>query len=269
MPNKSRVSEWDMMTELVSLVLTTGAIQTCGPQSLLIVGEPGSGKTALVERFSDDDDPSFNGRSKLIGNLSQWGLRNFLKMEAVRGVSHIIAPEFQTLFMRRQDTWAAVEGLLLQAMAEGVGDYYNGPEAETYNKAKLGIVGCMTREAYMGIRNEFRKTGLSSRFLIVRWSRTKKQIEDAIRRKAHGDVSQLAKVNLHLPMEKKPIAIQPNVSEAIIRYCKETRSDEMNRAFDRFTALARAAAMRRGVKTATITDWKTVLGLSRFWTGEV
>ena len=268
MPNKPR-SEWDQMTELVSLVLTTGAIQTCAPQSLLIVGDPGSGKTALVERFSNDDDPSFNGKSKLVGNLSAWGLRNFLKLEAPRGVSHIIAPEFQTLFMRRQDTWAAVEGILLQAMAEGVGDYYNGPDAESYNKAKLGIVACMTREAYMGIRGDFKKTGLASRFLIVRWSRTKKQIEDAIRRKVKGDFSQLAKVNLNLPTVKKAITVQPNVSEKIIAYCRETRGDELNRAFDRFTALAMAAAFRRKSKVATSTDWESVLGCSRFWTGEV
>jgi len=257
------------MTELVSLVLTTGAIQKCAPQSLLLVGLPGSGKSALVERFSDDDDPSFNGKSKLVGNLSAWGLRNFLKLEAPRGVTHIIAPEFQTLFMRRQDTWAAVEGLLLQAMAEGVGDYYNGPEAESYNKAKLGIVACMTRDAYMTVRNDFQRTGLSSRFLIVRWTRTRRQIEDAIRRKAGGNFSQLSKVDLKLPAVKRSIDVQHNVKEMILRYCKETRSDEMNRAYDRFVAFAQAAAFRRGVRSATTTDWKAVLALSRFWTGEV
>lgn len=256
------------MTELVSLVLTTGAIQNCAPQSLLIVGEPGSGKTALVERFSDEDDPSFNGHSKLVGNLSAWGLRNFLKLEAARGVTHLIVPEFQTLFMRRQDTWAAVEGLLLQAMAEGVGDYFNGPEAETYGKAKLGLVACMTRDAYMSIRMDFRKTGLGSRFLVVRWNRTRRQIEDAIRRKAKGDLSQLAKVDLKLPDVKRPVGIQENVNEAIIRYARENFGAEMNRAFDRFVGLTRAAALRRGVRTATITDWKAVMDCSRFWTGE-
>lgn len=264
-----RALEWDLMTELIALVLTTGAIQQCAPQSLLIVGEPGSGKTALVERFADDDDASFNGRSKKMGNLSAWGLRNFLKLEVPRGVSHLIAPEFQTLFMRRADTWAAVEGLLLQAMAEGVGDYYNGPEAESYGNAKLGLVACMTRDAYMSVRSEFKKTGLSSRFLIVRWARTKRQVEEAIRRKARGDASQLSKVNLGLPLVKRPINIQPNVTEAILEYCKETRSDEMNRAYERFVALARAAAFRRGSRVATSTDWKRVLEHSRFWTGEV
>lgn len=257
------------MTELVSLVLTTGAIQNAAPQSLLIVGEPGSGKTALVERFSNPDDPSFNGKSKLVGNLSAWGLRNFLKLEAPRGVTHIIAPEFQTLFLRRQDTWAAVEGILLQAMAEGVGDFYNGPDPESYNKAKLGLVACMTRDAYMSIRMDFKKTGLNSRFLTVRWTRTVRQIEEGIRKKAKGNFSALSKVDLKLPMVRRFIGVQPNVKDAIIRYCRETRSDEMNRAFDRFVALTQAAAFRRGVKVATTTDWKSVLALSRFWTGEV
>lgn len=257
------------MTELISLVLTTGAIQNGTPQSLLIVGDPGSGKTALVERFSDNDDPSFNGKSKLIGNLSAWGLRNFLKLEAPRGVTHIIAPEFQTLFMRRSDTWAAVEGLLLQAMAEGVGDYYNGPEAETYNKARLGLVACMTRDSYMTVRSEFKKTGLSSRFLIVRWSRTHKQIEDAILKKSRGDFRQLEKVDLQLPTVRRVIDVSSSVSEAIISYCRETRLDEFNRAFDRFVTLTKAAALRRRSRVATLTDWRTVLSCSRFWTGEV
>lgn len=268
MPNVAHSSDWQRMTDLVSLVLTTGAIQNCTPQSLLIIGEPGSGKTALVERFSDEDDASFNGHSKLVGNLSAWGLRNFLKLEAQRGVTHLIVPEFQTLFMRRQDTWASVEGLLLQAMAEGVGDIYNGPEAETYGKARLGVIACMTRDAYMSVRMDFRKTGLGSRFLIVRWTRTKRQIEDAIRRKAKGDLGQLAKVDLRLPDTKRFIGIQPNVTELIIRYCRENFSAEMNRAYDRFVAMTRAAALRRGVRTATSSDWKTVMELSRFWTGE-
>lgn len=268
MPNATHGSDWHKMTELVSLVLTTGAIQNCAPQSLLIVGEPGSGKTALVERFADEDDPSFNGHSKLVGQLSAWGLRNFLKLEAQRGVTHLIVPEFQTLFMRRQDTWAAVEGLLLQAMAEGVGDFYNGPEAETYNKAKLGLVACMTRDAYMGIRMDFRKTGLGSRFLVVRWNRTKRQIEDAIRRKSKGDFAQLGKVDLELPVVKRTVGIQANATELIIGYCRENFGSEMNRAYDRFVALTRAAALRRGARVATSTDWKSVMALSRFWTGE-
>lgn len=257
------------MTELIALFLTTGAIQNCAPQSLLIVGAPGEGKTALVERFADDDNPAFNARSKKLGNASQWGLRNFLKLEVPRGVTHCILPEFQTLFMRRADTWATVEGLLLQAMAEGVGDYYNGPEAESYGNAKLGLIACMTRDSYMGVRQEFKKTGLASRFLIVRWSRTRQQVEEAIRRKARGDISQLSKVNLALPLVKRSIGIQPNVTNAIINYCRETRADEMNRAYERFVALSRAAAFRRRAKIATMTDWKRVLQCARFWSGEV
>jgi len=257
------------MTELIAMTIITGHIQECAPQSLLIVGGPGTGKTALVERFSKPDDPSFNPTARLMGNLSQWGLRGFLQLEAPRGVSHILAPEMQTLFMRRADTWAAIEGMLLQAMAEGVGDYYNGPVPEAYGKIKIGLVAAMTREAYLGVRNNFRKSGLTSRFLVVRWMRTPKQTEQALRLAARGKARQLTKVDLRLPPVKVSVRCSETVQHRVLDYAKAKFGDEMNRAFARFVALTRAAAFRRGSRYATLADWRHVLDAERLWLGEV
>lgn len=257
------------MTNLIALTLTTGAILECAPQSLLIIGAPGSGKTALIERFVNSDDPSFNAHVRLMGNISAWGLRNFLKMEAPRGVTHILAPELQTLFLRRADTWAAVEGLLLQAMAEGVGDYYNGPEPETYNKARLGLIAAMTRDAYLGVRSDFNRTGLASRFLVVRWSRTRAQMRRALEAATRGNLRALTKVNLGLPYTRVSVHCPTSVQSHILSYVEERNSDQMTRALGRFVALTRAAAFRRGSRRATLADWRCVLEAERFWLGEV
>lgn len=257
------------MSELIALTITTGAIQECAPQSLLIVGGPGTGKTAIVERFAKNDDPSFNPTARLMGNISQWGLRSFLLLEAPRGVSHVLAPEMQTLFMRRPDTWAAVEGLLLQAMAEGVGDYYNGPNPESYGKVQIGLVAAMTREAYLSVRSSFRKSGLTSRFLVVRWTRTKDQTEQSLRLVAKGKAQQLAKIDLGLPPIRVSVRCPESVQHHVLDYAKAKFSDEMTRAFARFVALTRAAAFRRGSRTATLADWRCVLDCERFWNGEV
>lgn len=258
------------MTELIALTLVTGGIRECAPQSLLIVGPSGSGKTTLIERFDRSDDPSFNPTTRLMGNLSQWGLRSFLRLEAPRGVSHVLAPEMQTLFMRRPDTWAAVEGLLLQMLAEGVGDYYNGPIPESYNKIKAGMVAAMTREAWLGVRDSFRRSGLASRFLVVRWNRTKIQTQKALRKRAAGKLRALAKVDLRLPPVKVSIRCPEKVQTRILDYTNAQHgADEMNRAFERFVALTRAAAFRRGSRTATLADWRSVLAGETFWQGEV
>lgn len=262
-------TDWDRMTELIALTIITGHIQECAPQSLLIVGGPGTGKTALIERFAKSDDPSFNPTARLMGNLSQWGLRSFLQLEAPRGVSHVLAPEMQTLFMRRPDTWAAVEGLLLQAMAEGVGDYYNGPIPESYGKVRIGLVAAMTREAYLSVRASFRKSGLTSRFLVVRWTRTKTQMEQSLRAAARGQLKALSKVDLRLPPVRVSVRCPEAVQHKVLDYATMKFSDEMNRAFARFVALTRAAAFRRGSQTATLADWRSVLDCERLWLGEV
>lgn len=262
-------SNWDRMTELIALTLTTASIRNVAPQSLLVVGPPGSGKSALLERFAVADDSSFNPHSRLMGNLSSWGLRNFLQLEAPRGVTHVIAPEMQTLFMRRADTWASVEGILLQAMAEGVGDYYNGPIPESYGKAKMGLVAAMTRDAYLRVRADFARSGLSSRFLVVRWSPTQAQLVKAMEAVARGNKKALSKVNLTLPRTKIEVGISPTLSMRILRYVEQRFPDEMNRALGRFLALTQAAALRRGGDKATAKDWDTILDKERFWTGEV
>jgi hypothetical protein len=257
------------MTELIALTLTTAAVNGSAPQSLLVVGPPGSGKSALLERFAEPNDSSFNPTARLMGNLSAWGLRSFLQLEAPRGVTHVIAPEMQTLFMRRADTWASVEGILLQAMAEGVGDYYNGPIPESYGKAKMGLIAAMTRDAYLRVRADFARSGLSSRFLVVRWNPTHQQILAALHRSAAGKSKDLAKFPLNLPRIRVNIDVPLRVRMLVLRYVEERFTNEMNRALGRFIALTQAAALRRGVRSATSSDWKAVLEGERFWTGEV
>lgn len=267
---KAHDSDWHRITHFLSLVLTTGALSDERPKSVLIVGPPGTGKTELVKRFGEPEDPTFNPTCRIIGNLSSWGLRNFLRMEVPRGASHVIVPEFQTLFMRRADTWQGVQGLLLQALDEGVGDYYNGPVPENYGGARIGMLGAMTRDAYLNVREDLTKTGFLSRFLTLRWTRTRRQIEDSLRKGARGELSELKKVRLRLPTTPALVRVPERVSNVILDYTRHHSTPEQtSRDYRRWMAFTKSAALQRGARIAALRDWSDVLRAEPFWIGEV
>lgn len=257
---------WHLASALIGLITVTGKLADERPESLLIVGPSGSGKTALLDRYKRSKSDPANPHIVRITNLSQWGLRNTLKEDVPRGVSHIIAPELQTLMLRTRGVWDNLTGLLLPALEEGVGEMRVGPEHLDFEGAKIGLIGAITLDAYRANKGALHDSGLLSRMLVMRWERAREDILKSQLRYNVGDDSELEQIHIELH-GRAHVAITREALDDVTYYAHDIEPGNPLRAARRFRALAKALAHIHGENRATLAHTKALREFAQFWTG--
>jgi hypothetical protein len=261
-PNDRR--DWQLLSSLVGIVTVTGRIIGERPESLLIVGPSGCGKTELLRRYDFRDTDPRNQHIIFAANLSAWGLSEILLQAVPRGVSHLIAPEMQTLMLRQGKVWDALAGLLLPALEEGVGDVYNGPVKKSYEGARVGLIGAITTDAYNMNRGDLRESGLLSRMLVVHWRRDPENVLRSQLRANAGDTAEIEKVHVEL-QGRIHVNISHQVADVITRYAHEVEPLNAYRAARRFRALSKAIAYLEGREAVTKEHVTQLREFARFW----
>jgi len=256
---------WHQLSWLVGLIAITGRIAPhFKPQSLLIYGNPGSGKTANLERFMAADGETMNPNLVFVTNATTMGLQTILQERVPRGATHMIVPEFQTLLLKRGGVWETMLGTLLPAMEEGVRDVYVGPKRLAFGGARLGLVAAMPTDAYFQHAAMLQATGFLSRMLRVRYDRSSNHVLEARHRVNDGDRSELAKIDIELPA-----SITVGVSHAmrvmLTEYAASVDSGNIHREANRFEVLAQAVAFTCHERHVTIKHVAMLVGLEHFW----
>ena len=234
---------WHELAYLIGLVSMTGRIEPARrPQSLLIHGSPGSGKTAAMERFmSDDHVTGLNPHMTFLTNATTMGLQTILKEHVPRGVSHLMVPEFQSLLLKRGGVWETMLGTLLPAMEEGVRDVYVGPKQVAYGGARAGLIAAMPTDAYFHHREMLHNVGFLSRMLVVRYERASEFVLEARHRYNEGDRTELTKIEIDMPSSIK-VHVPERIAAFITEYAATIDSTNIHRESNRFQALAQAIA---------------------------
>ena len=156
------VREWDRMTDLVRLIVATGAVKGARPVSLILISEPGTGKTELLERFMPNPTLSFH--SDLTWRPLMKVLRNATRLQ----VSHLVLTEFQKLFQRRSHVADNCLGAIVQAMEEGIYSVGVGDAVE-FKGVRVGIIGAVTHGTMAKRREYLAEIGFLSRAFVVPW----------------------------------------------------------------------------------------------------
>ncbi len=249
----------------MGLIAMTGRIEPeRKPQSLLIYGNPGSGKTANVHRFKPENGGFLNPNLLFVSNATAMGLSAILTEQVPRGVTHIVVPEFQSLLLKRGGVWETMLGILLVAMEEGVGDTYVGPKKKAFGDVRLGMIACMPTDAYFHHIPMMQSTGLYSRMLVVRYDRTSDDVIQARHRMHRGDRSELTKIDLELP-ESIRVTVPVTVKREITEYAKTIDSNNVHRESARFEALVQAVAYTNGRRSATLDDLAQLMLIEWLW----
>lgn len=264
LPEPTDRKDWQLLSTLIGLVTVTGRLHGERPESLLVVGPSGCGKTEMLRRYDFQDLDPRNQHLIFASNLSSWGLSQILLEAVPRGVSHLIAPEMQTLMLRQGKVWDALAGLLLPALEEGVGDVYNGPQKKSYGGAKIGIIGAITTEAYNDNRGDMRASGLLERMLVVHWNRLPENTLRSMLRANAGDKCEIDKVHVELK-GRIDVNITHAVADYISRYAHEVEPRNSYRAARRFRALAKSVAYLQGEENVTETHVAQLREFAKFW----
>lgn len=262
-PPRDRV-EWEKLTALIGAVSITGRIDGCRPQSLLLVGPPSSGKSALIERYHPPLGSSHNRHMTFLTSISQMGVRQILERQ-VPTVTHLVVPEFQALTLRKSQVWDTFMGIMLPAMEEGVSDYYNGATRESYNGARLGLITSVTNKAFADLHDQLYTTGFLSRMLVVYLNRTPEDALLARQLYNAGDHSELDKVYVTLPTRPVKVRLAPRLANEIDRYAYGIAPQEVHRVGNRFQAIVRAVAWLDGRDEVSPEHWSFLRSCESLW----
>jgi hypothetical protein len=251
--------EWDRGTELVKLFAATGAIKNSRPQSLLLVSEPGTGKTELLERFRVNRQLSFHS------DLTVRQLWPLLK-DAKRGqLTHIVATEFQKMFQRKAAVAENLLGTLVQAMEEGVSAVGVGPSLVDYEGARIGLIGAMTNGTLIKKREFLGEMGFLSRAACLPWDLPVEEERDIMTRISHMDYTDVAAVKLELPDRPQEIGFEPVLSERLKKYVIESGISRPLRSFNRLRSLAQGSVLLDNGDEVKARHIEWILAFAPYW----
>lgn len=242
--------EWDRATELLALFSMTGwgrlrvgrgdADAKPRPQSLVLVGPPGKGKTQLLERFRGNRHLAYRS------DLTVRQLWSILSLAQKGRVTHVAMPEFQKIFQRKASTAENCVGTLTEAMDEGVTEVSVGPQHHSFDGARLGLLAGMTGRSLRRRQGMLYEMGFLDRCAMLPWNPPDAQIEDVLNRIARGDSSDIQRVVLPVPPQPIVVEQPPKLGQELKSYVWQHWPDTALRIFQRFRYLVMAAALLDG-----------------------
>lgn len=251
--------EWDRGTELVKLFIATGYVANTRPQSLMLVSDPGSGKTELLDRFRVNRNCDFHS------DLTVRQLYPILKKVQRGMISHVVLTEFQKLFMRKMNVAENLLGTLVQGMEEGVGIVSVGPESVDYGGVRIGVIAAITNGTIKKRREMLSEMGFLSRAACFEWDVPSEEEKGILRRISDGDYSDITPVKMNLPDRKASVDLAPELSHRLEAYTFDKQRGRPLRFFNRLRALAQASALlcNRTKVVGRDIDW--ILAFDPYW----
>jgi hypothetical protein len=263
-PPKSYVTpsrEWERATELIRMIIATGALAPpARRQSVILISEPGDGKTELIDRFDDNPQLAY------VSDMTSLGLEKILKRAQQGQVTHVVANELQKVFMRKASTWSATIGMLCQAIEEGVKANYNREHTVDLQGAQVGLIAGLTHDTARQKSKLLRETGFWSRVAAVNWGMTQDELIQVMRSISRADRSDLTKV--YVPMPDKPVTVgfPPRLSEQFEQYViQHMREFTIVRIFQRLRTVAMACAYLEGRDVVHAVDVEKVVAFGKYW----
>jgi hypothetical protein len=252
--------EWDKATELVRMFISTGWLENARAQSVMLISEPGSGKTELLDRFNQN--PSLQYAS----DLTVRGLYSVLKRARQGAVSHLVATEFQKFFMRKSATADNTLGTLCQAIEEGIDEVLVGEKAVDFGGVQIGFIGAITHDTLSDKMRMLRETGFLSRVAVFDWEMSGEEMYGVMSSIGSNDKSDLSPVHMKPPPTKIHVHLDERLSKQFQEYVwKAFRDQTILRVFQRFRALAMGCALLDGRESVHAYDIEKVVSFDEYW----
>lgn len=256
------VREWDRMCELVRMFAMTGWLdkRSARAQSMLLISEPGSGKSELLDRFM------INSWLDFASDVTSQGLHPILKQMRRGAVTHIVATEFQKFFSRKTSTAAATLGLLCQMMEEGVRTVRVGQQVLDFDGAQGGLIGAITHKTAAEWDKTFLEFGFWSRCAGFEWEMPIDEMRGVMRSISTGDRRDLEPIVIKTPDKKMVVDFPSVLSEQFENFVFQAMMKHTPvRVFLRFRALAMACALLDGRDFVHARDVEKVVAFDPYW----
>jgi hypothetical protein len=256
------LTEWESAAHFVALFAATALLDGERPQSLLLVGPPAEGKTALLRRFAH-----WPGVCRA-SDVTVSGLRD--TMHADHAVRVLMLDEFQRLFGHQAATVENVTGLLLSLMSGDGGRELVGPDHAGQRVDLTGrALGIMTAIPFQVLRFKLRDmagSGLLSRFAFLSLQRSAVERARVRRNIIYRQLGDLAEYPApQLPGGVARVAVQGNkaADAELERWLSGSGFNGDSRGVHLLTVLLRAVALLDGrdrVKRSDVGELRAFAG---------
>jgi hypothetical protein len=260
--------EWDRGTELLALFSVSGFVESQDakgvwrrerPQSVILVGEPSSGKTELIERFSRN--PWLAYRS----DITRRGLDPILEDAKHDRATHLVMTEFQTVFMRKTSVAGNCLTTLGQAMEEGVGVDGVGGRMVDYGGARIGLIAGITNGSLEDRRRYLKDMGLLARAAVIPWAPPDAEIKAIMDAVDRGDRRDLEKITLARPDKPVRVQLPLAMANALTKFAWEILRGQGLRLQRRLHVLAMASAVLAGRSQVGPEEVHRILLFQDYW----
>lgn len=235
-------TEWRNWTDFIGLVLATGYVKGGRAESVLLVGDPGSGKSALLERFQEVPSTMF------ATDATADGIKRHLIPEAItKRARHLVLPEMYKLMQRRGATADHTIGILTLMMSGEMRKAYIGKELpeEFPDTFQMGIVAAMPTRVFADWQQTINNTGLLSRMMPLLFQLSpeqRKEIETAI---ARQDRYLLRPVTYNWPTDPVEVHWNPRLAPMVMKLADDIRNvgEQRNRLIQMLVSLTQGACL--------------------------
>lgn len=251
---------WQQVAHLARLtVISTRVRNIPTPLNMLIVGPPGDGKTAMLQRLAHLPHVQF------LSDFTYMGVVRFLGAVRDGLKSALIVPDMGTLVARKPEVAKQTVATIASMCAEGVYDIAVGKKNRHFDGARASFLSAVTEDDFIRYQQTMEQNAFVSRLFLVNFDLSWSELKAMARRKWHGDMRLLAP--LHFPRERTLPLTDINVSPAkfrkIERWWEEMRADIGQRVFgfrtpDQFSALVMSSAYLHRRNTVTYADIRFV-----------
>lgn len=260
---RSTLRRWNQLSNFIRLICYTGFVKNGRPQSVILVAEPGEGKTELLERFRPN---------AFLGYYSDMTMRTVISelKKAARGqTTHIVCTELQKVIMRKKAVAESTLTIILQAMEDGVHRVGYGPVMHDLHGARMGLLAATTVTSVR--KNPFIVSDLAmdSRCYMIDAKGTREEILEIERRIAEGDVSALKPIAISAPTEPIKVEIAPKLAHKMREWVQEMHRKQIRtygvRTFSRFMHTIRGVALSEGRDVVKQSDLDHLYTFKNLW----
>jgi len=207
--------EWYQLAGMIGCVLATGLLADEAPVNMLVIADPGTGKSSLFSKFYKCDSV------RVLADATSDSIRHVVIPEALhKGHRHLIFPEFYKLFQRSQGSVDNLAGTLSALMWGEMKEVMQGERKmeSVPDGFAMGILAAMTTEVWKKWQHSLGATGLKDRFLCVHLRMTRPLQEYILSKVAMGDKSMLTKFPWHF---KDGERYEVKIPESMGRYFEQ------------------------------------------------
>ena len=251
--------------EIIETIIFSGWLKDRGALSLLLVSNPGSGKTQILSQYADGKNV------RMIDTLTHTGMegkpkegKSLAELVVDRTLKHVIVTEFSRLFSNRstQHTVVAYVNTMVEEGSGGMMTYYVRTEHERRACGLLAAIPTGIWERYEKFYTKSGLVGPSGRLFTLCYRYTPdflKVMKESLQGEWDFLPSNKEKKRMTLPDKVTLIILPQEVGRKMINFLMEHDV----RAIHRYATLVKALALKRvtrhgGPKTVTDHDWEYV-----------